>query len=95
MKNVNFTAGPETTGALDIRTAEAISVTAGAVFDPSCPTADTTTPWDIQRVRLVLQDHGIASPERARRVDGHGSRNCNGRMERGYVGWRTDQTATR
>ncbi|MCL5777123.1 pilus assembly protein TadG-related protein [Limibaculum sp. FT325] len=54
MKNVNFTAGPSTTGALDIRTKEGISFTAGAVFDPSCPAADTTIPYDIQRVRLVL-----------------------------------------
>ncbi|MBK0400795.1 hypothetical protein H0I76_16465 [Limibaculum sp. M0105] len=54
-KNVNFTAGPSTTGGLDIRTAEAISFTAGATFDPDCAPADGTIdfPWDIKRVRLV------------------------------------------
>ena len=54
-KNVNFTAGPSTSGGLDIRTAEAISFTAGATFDPDCAPADGTIvwPWDIKRVRLV------------------------------------------
>ncbi|MDT8343184.1 MAG: pilus assembly protein TadG-related protein [Thermohalobaculum sp.] len=53
-KNVNFTAGPSTTGALDIRTSEGISFTAGAVFDPACPVSSTDIPFDMTALRLVL-----------------------------------------
>ena len=56
-KNVNFTAGTDTTGGLDIRTNEQITFTAGSNFDPQCAPVNggtITIPYDMQRVRLVF-----------------------------------------